>query len=60
MQVSVETPTKLKRRVTVTLPAEEFKSAFDKRIQKLSKTMKINGFRPGTKATENHIKDKYG
>ena len=59
MQVSVERPTKLKRRLTVTLPAEEYSTAIDKRLQKLSKTAKVKGFRTGN-VPVSHIKQLYG
>ena len=47
MQVSVETTQGLERRMTVALPAEEIDSAVLERLQSLSKTTRINGFRPG-------------
>ena len=47
MQVSVETTQGLERRMTVALPAEEIDSAILERLQSLSKTAKMNGFRPG-------------
>lgn len=59
MQVSVESPTSLVRRVTIIVPVEKFDEAFDKRILKLSKTAKIKGFRPG-KVPLNYVKQYYG
>lgn len=59
MQVSVEAPTKLERRVTVIVPIEKLEEAFDKRITKLAKTAKVNGFRQG-KIPLDFIKQKYG
>ncbi len=47
MQVSVETTQGLERRMTVALPAEDIDSAVMERLQSLSKTTKMNGFRPG-------------
>ena len=47
MQVSVETTQGLERRMTVALPAEEIDSAILERLQSLSKTARMNGFRPG-------------
>jgi trigger factor len=47
MQVSVESPSKIQRRVTVIVPVEKMTQAYDQRIVKLSKTAKMNGFRPG-------------
>ena len=47
MQVSVETTQGLERKMTVALPAEDIDSAVLERLQSLSKTTRINGFRPG-------------
>ncbi|MFK8080759.1 MAG: trigger factor [Granulosicoccus sp.] len=47
MQVSVETTQGLERRMTVALPSEDIDSAVLERLQKLSKTTRMNGFRPG-------------
>jgi trigger factor len=59
MQVSVEAPSKLQRRMTVTVPFEQLDAAFDKRIMELSKTVKVKGFRPGN-VPLGHIKQLYG
>lgn len=59
MQVSVEAPSKLERRLTVTVPVEKFNEAYDKRIAGLAKNAKIAGFRPG-KAPLNVVKQRYG
>jgi len=37
----------LQRRLTVTVPVEQVDKAYNERLQKLSKTAKISGFRPG-------------
>jgi trigger factor len=58
MQVSVEAPTKLERRVTVTVPVKILEDAYDKRIANLAKTVKVNGFRPG-KIPLDYIKQRY-
>ncbi len=47
MQVSVETTQGLERRMTVALPSEDIDSAVLERLQSLSKTTRMNGFRPG-------------
>jgi len=47
MQVSVETTQGLERRMTVALPSEDIDSAVLERLQNLSKTTRMNGFRPG-------------
>ncbi|MFK7890764.1 MAG: trigger factor [Granulosicoccus sp.] len=47
MQVSVETTQGLERRMTVALPSDDIDSAVHERLQNLSKTTRMNGFRPG-------------
>ncbi|HSW69568.1 MAG TPA: trigger factor [Gammaproteobacteria bacterium] len=59
MQVSVEAPSKLERRLTVVVPAEKLNEVFDKRISRLAKNAKIDGFRPG-KAPLKVIQQRYG
>ncbi|ASJ75180.1 trigger factor [Granulosicoccus antarcticus] len=58
MQVSVETTQGLERRMTVALPSEDIDSAVLERLQSLSKTTRINGFRPG-KVPFNVVKKRY-
>jgi trigger factor len=59
MQVSVEAPTKLERRITVTVPANQLDEAYDQRIAKLAKTAKLKGFRPG-KVPLAYLKQHFG
>ena len=59
MQVSVEAPTKLERRMTIVVPCEKIEEAFDKRINTLAKTAKVNGFRKG-KIPLSYVKQRYG
>lgn len=47
MQVSVETTGALERRIEVQVPAERIEKAVDERLQKLSRTVRLKGFRPG-------------
>jgi len=47
MQVSVETTNGLERRMTVTVPAERIDKEVATRLQSLSRTVKMSGFRPG-------------
>lgn len=47
MQVSVETTQGLERKMTVALPSEDIDNAVLERLQSLSKTTRMNGFRPG-------------
>ncbi len=59
MQVSVEAPSKLERRLTVIVPAEKLTEAYDKRIAKFAKNAKIAGFRQG-KAPLKVVQQRYG
>ncbi len=59
MQVSVEAPSRLERRLTVVVPVEKLDEAYNKRIVNLAKNAKIAGFRPG-KAPLNVVKQHYG
>jgi trigger factor len=47
MQVSVEAIGTLERRMEVQVPAERIEKAVDERLQKLSRTVRLKGFRPG-------------
>ena len=47
MQVSVETVDTLGRRLTVAVPAEDVEKEFSTRLARLSKQVKMPGFRPG-------------
>lgn len=59
MQVSVEAPNTLERRMTVIVPFEKIEEAYDKRISNLAKTAKLNGFRKGKIPLE-LVKQRYG
>lgn len=59
MQVSVETTQGLERRLTITVPAENIETQVKKRLQQLSKTQRIDGFRPG-KVPVSVIQKRYG
>ncbi|MEC8324915.1 MAG: trigger factor [Pseudomonadota bacterium] len=59
MQVSVETTQGLERRITITVPAENIDTEVKKRLQQLSKTQRIDGFRPG-KVPVSIINKRYG
>ena len=59
MQVSVETLEGLKRRITVQLPAEQFDTAYQQRLQSAAKTARLDGFRKG-KAPVKIIQQRYG
>ncbi|WP_241086345.1 trigger factor [Candidatus Vondammii sp. HM_W22] len=47
MQVSVESMEGLERRMIVELPAEMINEAVEKRLKEVSRTIKLDGFRPG-------------
>jgi trigger factor len=59
MQVSVEAPSKIERRMTVVVPVDKLDQAYDNRINKLAKTVKVAGFRPG-KVPLDVIRQRYG
>ena len=47
MQVSVETTGALERRMEIQVPADRVEKAIDERLQSLSRTVRLKGFRPG-------------
>ena len=47
MQVSVESISKLERRMQVQVPAERVSKEIAERLKKLSRTARLKGFRPG-------------
>lgn len=47
MQVSVETTNGLERKITVAIDEERISSVVDGRLQDMTKTVKVKGFRPG-------------
>ena len=47
MQVSIETLDGLARKMTVQIPSERVSEAVEKKLKELSKTVRIDGFRPG-------------
>ncbi len=47
MQVSIEPLEGLERRMTVQIPSERVSEAVEKKLRELSKTVRIDGFRPG-------------
>ena len=59
MQVSVETTQGLERRLTITVPSEAVDSEVDKRLKKVARNRRIDGFRPG-KAPLSLIKKHFG
>ena len=59
MQVSVETTGKLERRMQVQVPAERVAKEIATRLKQLSRTARLNGFRPG-KAPLTVIRQQFG
>jgi trigger factor len=59
MQVSVESTGKLERRMQVQVPAERVAKEIDARLRNLSRTARLNGFRPG-KAPIKVIRQQFG
>ncbi len=59
MQVSVESTGALGRRMTVRVPPERLEEEFQGRLKRLSKQVKLPGFRPG-KVPLNVVEAKYG
>jgi trigger factor len=59
MQVSVENISKLERRMQVQVPAERVSKEIAQRLQNLSRTARLNGFRPG-KAPIKVIRQQFG
>jgi trigger factor len=47
MQVSIENTSALERRMTVQIPAEQVDSVVKSRLQSMTRTVRLDGFRPG-------------
>lgn len=59
MQVSVESPTTLERRLTVVVEEQQIDEAVQKKLASLSKSVKLKGFRAG-KVPMKVVKQHYG
>lgn len=59
MQVSVQSNGSLERRMEVSVPKEQIQQAIDERLQRVSRTAKLKGFRPG-KAPIKIIRQQFG
>jgi len=59
MQVSIENTSNLGRRVTVDVPGDRVNTEEASKLKNLSKTVKIDGFRPG-KVPEKLIQERFG
>jgi len=47
MQVSIETTAGLERKMTVTVPADQFEAQVSQRLSKAARSVRLPGFRPG-------------
>ena len=59
MPVTVETLEKLERKITLTLPADVIKNEVESRLKRMSRQVKMDGFRPG-KVPMNVVAQRYG
>jgi trigger factor len=59
MQVSIEALEGLERRMTVHIPSDRVSEAIEKKLRDLSKTVRIDGFRPG-KVPLKVVQQKFG
>ncbi len=59
MSVNVETLEKLERKITLSLPLKDVQDEVGKRLQRLARTMKMDGFRPG-KVPMSVVAGQYG
>lgn len=59
MQVSVEHPSTLVRKLTVSLPAQKIESQVSERLRELSRNVRLKGFRPG-KVPPKVIEQRFG
>lgn len=59
MQVSVESPSAIERRITVSVEENQIDEAVQKKLQSLSKSVSLKGFRAG-KVPMNVVKQRYG
>ncbi len=59
MQVSLETTSGIERKLTITLPVADIDGEVNKRLQDLSRRVRLDGFRPG-KIPMKVVKRRYG
>lgn len=59
MQISVETTGALERRMQIQVPAQRVDQAINQRLQSLSRTVRLKGFRPG-KVPVTVVKQQFG
>jgi trigger factor len=59
MSISIENLSPISRRATITLPVEQVKKQFNKKLRELASKVRMDGFRPG-KIPLNIIERRYG
>ena len=59
MQISVQSTGGLEKRMQVELPAEDVEREVDQELTKISRTARLNGFRPG-KAPMKVVRQQFG
>ena len=59
MQVSLETTSGIERKLTITIPGTDIDGEVNKRLQDLSRRVRLDGFRPG-KVPMKVVKRRYG
>src|ERR1700749_4576598 len=59
MAVNVETLDKLERKITLSLPVDVIQNEVNNRLQKMARSVKMAGFRPG-KVPMNVVAQRYG
>ena len=59
MQTQLETLGSLERKLTMALPAQDIDKEVDERLKKLSRTVRMHGFRPG-KVPLRLVSQQYG
>ena len=59
VDISVEQPGGLERRVTIRVPSEEIEREIEARLQKVGRTARLKGFRPG-KVPKKVVRKHYG
>src|SRR6056297_1318928 len=59
MQVTVESTSDLGRKLSITVPSEKVEEQVNKKLQELSKQVKLDGFRPG-KVPAHVVKQRFG
>ena len=59
MQSNLETISSLERRLSIAVPMEEVNTEVASRLKRLSRTVKVHGFRPG-KVPVRIVEQQYG